>query len=173
VIGVENTTNGITWFDLTRVAIQFGLIGQVGTQIIGNATTALNFLNLRGQERFLGTPLLGYESATPLTMPEDLYVSAKRRSEQDHHPGSFVLDRSADGHAADGRDGPHRHEADLGHRDVDLHRVCKDPAKGIARHRRFDPVLGNGFPTYMVPTALVRFCRLAFDGRGVQNLFRF
>jgi hypothetical protein len=46
VIGVENTTNGITWFDLTRVALRFGLVGQTGTQIIANETTGLNFLNL-------------------------------------------------------------------------------------------------------------------------------
>jgi hypothetical protein len=52
VIGVENTTNGITWFDLTRVAIQFGLIGQVGTQIIGNSTTAIELPEpRRGQEQ--------------------------------------------------------------------------------------------------------------------------
>jgi hypothetical protein len=77
VIGVENTTNGITWFDLTRAAIQFGLVGQVGTQIIGNATTALNFLNLNEvKNRFLGTPLLGTNLRSPLTMPEDLYISA-------------------------------------------------------------------------------------------------
>jgi hypothetical protein len=79
VVGVENTTNGITWFDLSRVAIQFGLIGQVGTQIIGNATTALNFLNLAEvkNKQFPGAPLLATMMKSPLTMPEDLYVSPK------------------------------------------------------------------------------------------------
>lgn len=79
VVGVESTVNGITWFDLARVAIQFGLIGQVGTQIIGNATTALNFLNLPEvkNKQFPGAPLLATMMKSPLTMPEDLYVSPK------------------------------------------------------------------------------------------------
>jgi hypothetical protein len=79
VVGVENTTNGITWFDLSRVAIQFGLIGRVGTQIIGNATTALNFLNLAEvkNKQFPGAPLLATMMKSPLTMPEELYVSTK------------------------------------------------------------------------------------------------
>lgn len=78
VIGVENTSNGITWLDLTRVAIRFGLIGSVGTQIIANETTGLNFLNLAEvKNRYQGTPLLGTQLRTPMAMPEDLYVSSK------------------------------------------------------------------------------------------------
>lgn len=78
VIGVESTVNGITWFDLTRVAIQFGLVGQVGRQIIGNSTTGLNFLNLNEvKNRFFGLPLLAVNMRSPLTMPEDLYISSK------------------------------------------------------------------------------------------------
>ncbi|QQS33499.1 MAG: hypothetical protein IPM50_02640 [Acidobacteriota bacterium] len=76
VIGVENTSNGITWYDLARVAVRFGLIGHVGTQIIGNETTALNYLNLpEVKNKQQGTPLLGTALKTPLTMPEELYVS--------------------------------------------------------------------------------------------------
>ncbi|CAN5335651.1 hypothetical protein BH10ACI2_BH10ACI2_21090 [soil metagenome] len=77
VVGVENTTNGITWLDLTRVAIRLGLIGQVGTQIIANETTGLNFLNLAEvKNRYLGSPLLGTQLKTPMTMPEELFVSS-------------------------------------------------------------------------------------------------
>lgn len=76
VIGVENTSNGITWFDLARVAIRFGLIGHVGTQIIGNETTALNYLNLpEVKNKQQGTPLLAASLKSPLTMPTDLFVS--------------------------------------------------------------------------------------------------
>lgn len=79
VIGVENTANGITWFDLARVAIQFGLIGRIGLQAIGNATTALNYLNLAEvkNKQFPGAPLLATMMKSPLTMPEALYVSTK------------------------------------------------------------------------------------------------
>jgi hypothetical protein len=78
-IGVENTGNGITWFDLVRVAIRLGLCGHAGTQIIGNETTALAFLNLAEVKNkvFPGSPLLPVNIKTPLQMPEDVYVSAK------------------------------------------------------------------------------------------------
>lgn len=79
VVGVENTSNGITWFDLARVAIQLGLLGRTGTQVIGNATTALNYLNLPEvkNKQFAGAPLLATMMKSPLTMPEQLYVSTK------------------------------------------------------------------------------------------------
>lgn len=77
VIGVANTTNGITWYDLVRVAIQFGLIGRTAMQAIGNATTALNYLNLDEvkNKQFAGIPLLPTMIKTPLQMPEELYAS--------------------------------------------------------------------------------------------------
>lgn len=79
VIGVESTTNGITWFDIARVAIQFGLIGRTGIQAIGNATSSLNYLNLPEvkNKQFPGAPLLATMMKSPLTMPEQLYVSTK------------------------------------------------------------------------------------------------
>lgn len=78
VIGVENTSNGITWLDLTRAAIRFGLIGRVGTQIIANETTALNYLNLSEvKNKQQGTPLVGTALRSPLTMPEEMFVSPK------------------------------------------------------------------------------------------------
>ncbi|MEO8650505.1 MAG: hypothetical protein ABI539_15185 [Acidobacteriota bacterium] len=78
VIGVENTANGITWLDLTRVAIRLGLLGRVGTQIIANETTGLNYLNLSEvKNKQQGTPLLGTAIRSPLQMPEEMYVSTK------------------------------------------------------------------------------------------------
>lgn len=79
VIGVANTTNGITWFDLARVAIQFGVIGRTGLQAIGNATTALNYINLDEvkNKQFPGAALLQTMVKTPLQMPEELYASLK------------------------------------------------------------------------------------------------
>jgi hypothetical protein len=88
VIGVENTTNGITWLDLTRVAIRLGLVGQVGTQIIANETTGLNFLNLTEvKNRFLGTPLLNTRSNAADDAGGSLRLGT-RRGEQGRHPGS-------------------------------------------------------------------------------------
>ncbi|MBK8810706.1 MAG: hypothetical protein IPN69_08235 [Acidobacteria bacterium] len=79
VIGVENTANKVTWYDLARVAIQLSLLGRTGSQIIGNATSALNFLNLTEvkNKQFPGAPLLATMLKTPLTMPETLFVSPK------------------------------------------------------------------------------------------------
>jgi hypothetical protein len=154
VIGVENTTNGITWFDLTRIAIQFGLVGQVGTQIIGNATTALNFLNLNEvKNRFLGTPLLGTNLRSPLTMPEDLYVSAHVAANKIiiQDPSSSIVQLTAM---------PLMVETD---------RIVMKQISGTAMsiytgfakiQKKASLVIdgsitfaANGFPTYMVPTA--------------------
>lgn len=77
VIGVDNTTNGITWKDYVRVAIRGGLIGRTFTQIIGNETTANNHLNLNEVKNlFDGRPLLATNIRTPLRMPTDLYVAS-------------------------------------------------------------------------------------------------
>lgn len=79
VIGVEDTADGVTWFDIARAAIQFALLGRTGTQIIGNATSALDYLNLPEvkNKQFPGAPLLATMMKSPLTMPEMLYVSQK------------------------------------------------------------------------------------------------
>jgi hypothetical protein len=79
VIGVADTAKKVQWIDIARVAIQFALLGRTGTQILGNATSALNFLNLDEvkNKQFPGAPLLATMLKTPLTMPEMLYVSTK------------------------------------------------------------------------------------------------
>lgn len=84
VVGVENTANGITWFDLTRLAIQGALIGRTFRQAIGNATTALEYLNLPEvkDKQFPGAPLLATMVKTPLSMPEELYVSPSVAADQ-------------------------------------------------------------------------------------------
>ncbi|MCC7308323.1 MAG: hypothetical protein IT173_12210 [Acidobacteria bacterium] len=84
VVGVESTTNKITWFDLTRLAIQGALIGRTFNQAIGNATTALSYLNLPEvkDKQFPGAPLLATRLRTPLTMPEELFVSASTPANQ-------------------------------------------------------------------------------------------
>lgn len=155
VIGVENTSNGITWFDLVRVAIQFGLIGQVGTQIIGNATSALNFLNLSEVKNkiFPGGSLLPLTLRSPFTMPENLYVSTKvgagKAVIQD--PSSSIVQLTAQ---------PLMVETD---------RIVMKQITGTAMsvytgfsklQRKASIVIdssilfsGNGFPTYMVPLA--------------------
>ncbi len=79
VVGVEDTTKGIQWFDIARAAIQFGLLGRNGMQAIGNATSALNYLNLPEvkNKQFPGAPLLATMLKSMMTMPEELYVSTK------------------------------------------------------------------------------------------------
>ncbi len=84
VVGVADTADGITWYDLARIAIQFGLLGRVGIQAIGNATTALDYLNLPEvkNKQFPGAPLLATMVKSPLAMPEDLYVSTNVADDQ-------------------------------------------------------------------------------------------
>jgi hypothetical protein len=68
----------------SRAAIQFGLVGQVGSQIIGNSTTGIEFPQPRTRsrtKRFLGTSAFPNDVCDRrCTMPEDLYISATSRS---------------------------------------------------------------------------------------------
>lgn len=84
VVGVEDPTKGITWRDLARVAIQLGLLGRTGLQAIGNALTALDYIDLPEvkNKQFPGAPLLATMLKSPLTMPESLYVSTKVPADQ-------------------------------------------------------------------------------------------
>lgn len=84
VVGVDNTANKIAWIDYTRAAIHGGLIGRTFSQVIANATTALDFLNLAEvkNKTFPGGPLLGTVMRSPLTMPEAIYVSPSVASNQ-------------------------------------------------------------------------------------------
>lgn len=78
VIGVDNTTNGITWKDYVRVAIRGGLIGRTFSQIIANETTGNNHLNLSEVKNLQeGRPIFPVNLRTPLRLPTDLYVSPK------------------------------------------------------------------------------------------------
>ncbi|MEQ1643678.1 MAG: hypothetical protein ABL959_09570 [Pyrinomonadaceae bacterium] len=84
VIGVEDTDAGITWRDLARVAIQGAEIGRVYTQAIGNATSALNYIDMDEMKRlyFGANPMLPTQLKSPITMPESLYVSSKIAASQ-------------------------------------------------------------------------------------------
>lgn len=76
VIGVEDTDAGITWRDLVRVGVQGAQIGRIYRQAIGNPTTALNYLDMDEMKRlFFGSPMLGTKLKSPITLPDQLYVS--------------------------------------------------------------------------------------------------
>lgn len=76
VIGVDNTSNGITWKDLMRVAIRGGLIGRTFSQVIGNETTALNFMLLpEMKDRAQGAALMNAQLRSPLQLPSEVYPS--------------------------------------------------------------------------------------------------
>jgi HK97 family phage major capsid protein len=80
VIGVENTSNGITYKDVVRVWIQMGLLGRNSTAIIGNATTALNYLMLPEvlKTQFPGaTAMAQTRLRSPLPTMQDLFLSLK------------------------------------------------------------------------------------------------
>lgn len=84
VVGVEDPTKGIQWRDLVRVAIQLGLLGRTGLQAIGNALTALDYMDMPEvkNKQFPGASLLATMLKSPLTMPEALYVSTKVPADQ-------------------------------------------------------------------------------------------
>lgn len=78
VVGVADTTPGLTYADLVAVAIRFGLIGHVGSQIIANETMANKFLNLAEiKNRYQGTPLVPVQIKTPFQLPTELFISSK------------------------------------------------------------------------------------------------
>lgn len=154
VIGVANTTNGVTWTDYVVLAVRLGLIGQTGTQIIANETTANAFLNLAEvKNRYLGTPLLGTQIKTPFTLPQDLYISAHVGANKVivQDPSSSIVQLTA---------------APLM---VETERIAAKQINGtfmsiytgFAKIQRKASVVvdgsilfsGNGFPSYMVPTA--------------------
>lgn len=83
VIGVKDIGNGVTWLDIVRVAIQFSLLGRVGVSAIGNAQAALDYLNLpEVKNRVQGSALMPVVLRSPVTLPEDLYVSNRLGNKQ-------------------------------------------------------------------------------------------
>lgn len=78
VVGVADTTPGLTYADLVTVAIRFGLIGHTGSQIIANETMANKFLNLAEvKSRYQGAPLVDVQIKTPFQLPTELFISSK------------------------------------------------------------------------------------------------
>lgn len=76
VIGVDNTTIGITWNDLVRVATRGGLIGRRYAQVIGNETTYQNFQKLpEVKDRVQGTPLMMTQLRSQRVLPEEIFPS--------------------------------------------------------------------------------------------------
>lgn len=155
VIGVEVTANKITWLDYVRVAIRLGLIGQSGTQLIANETTANDFLNLSEvkSKTNLGDPLLNVSVRTPLQLPQDLYVSA-------HVPANKVIIQDPSASIVQLTAMPLM---------VETERIVMKQISGTALsiytgfakiQRKASLVIdgsilfsGNGFPSYMTPTA--------------------
>lgn len=79
VIGVEDVPTGFQWKDIARIWVQLSLLGRMSTSIIGNATTALDYLDLpevKNKNQY-GTALLQTTLKTPLPTEQDLYVSTK------------------------------------------------------------------------------------------------
>jgi hypothetical protein len=114
----------------------------------------LNFLNLNEvKNRFLGTPLLGTNLRSPLTMPEDLYVSAHVAANKIiiQDPSSSIVQLTAM---------PLMVETD---RIVmkQINGTAMSIYTGFAKIQKKASLVidgsilfsGNGFPTYMVPTA--------------------
>jgi hypothetical protein len=79
VIGVINPGNGYTYRDILQVWIRLSLLGRQSTSIIGNETTAAEYLDLDPvkNKQFNGAALLSTRLKTPLPTEQDLYASVK------------------------------------------------------------------------------------------------
>lgn len=78
VIGVEDTAEGVTWFDVVRACIRLGLLGRVPSDIIANETMALDYLNLpEVKNKQVGEPLMPVVLRSPMAIPRNLFVSPK------------------------------------------------------------------------------------------------
>lgn len=77
VIGVDDPVIGFQYLDVVRVWVRLSLLGRSSTSIIGNETTAVDYLNLPEvkNKQFPGGDLLPTNLKTPLPTDQDLYVS--------------------------------------------------------------------------------------------------
>ena len=77
IIGVDDPNLGFQYIDITRVWVRLSLLGRRSTSIIGNETTAVDYLNLDEVKlkTQLGSALLPTNVKTPLPTDQDLYVS--------------------------------------------------------------------------------------------------
>lgn len=82
VIGVADTTKGIQYRDVLRVWVRLSLLGRASTSIIGNETTAVDYLLLEEvlKAQYGGdgrSPIAPTRIRTPLPTMQDMYVSIK------------------------------------------------------------------------------------------------
>lgn len=78
VIGVEDTEEGVTWFDVVRACIRLGLLGRVPSDLIANETMALKYMNLpEVKNKQQGEPLMPVVLRSPMAIPRNLFVSSK------------------------------------------------------------------------------------------------
>ncbi len=84
VIGVSDPTKGVQYEDITRVWVQFGLIGRLSTDIVGNAVMSNKYLNLPEvkNRQFPGAALLPTVVKTPLPTQQNLFPSPKAAPSQ-------------------------------------------------------------------------------------------
>jgi hypothetical protein len=84
VIGVEDTVVGFQYKDIVRVWVRLSLLGRRSTSIIGNETTAIDYLDLPEvkNKQFPGGALLPTNIKTPLPTDQDLYVSVRVPDDQ-------------------------------------------------------------------------------------------
>lgn len=77
VVGVADTGDGVTWYDIIRVAIHMGLLGRNTSQVIGGEAAALGWLNLPEVKNLvLGSPLMQTMVKSAVNLPRDLYISS-------------------------------------------------------------------------------------------------
>ncbi|HEV2762047.1 MAG TPA: hypothetical protein VGV38_03550 [Pyrinomonadaceae bacterium] len=79
VIGVADPAKGVQFRDALRVWARLSLLGRTSTSIIGNETTAVDYLLLEEvlKRQFNGSPIAPTTIKTPLPTSQDLYVSVK------------------------------------------------------------------------------------------------
>lgn len=84
IVGVLDTNEGFTYEDIVQIWVRLSLLGRNSTSIVGNETTARQYLNLPEvkNKQFPGAALLPTNLKTPLPTMQDLYVSVKIAANQ-------------------------------------------------------------------------------------------
>jgi hypothetical protein len=79
VIGVADTSKGIQYKDVLKVWARLSLLGRASTSIIGNETTAVDYLTLPEvlKKDQYGAAIAPTRIKTPLPTMQDLYLSIK------------------------------------------------------------------------------------------------
>jgi len=84
VVGVEDTTEGLTYRDVLKTWVKLGLIGRMGNTLVAGPDMAVNYLDLppvRDRQN-VGNPLLPTTLRVPIPSSTDLFPASQMADDQ-------------------------------------------------------------------------------------------